>query len=236
MAINLKRYEVQLKSLGSERSLTKGGYAFITTAGSPRLATVYNIAGDVIANPVAFTGGSIKFSVADTINSVDVIFYDENGYAGVIPGVTPGLLRYGIDRNNLNQNLVIPFSYATQTTIATAFDCGIDEIAGVVYRPAAAGVKVTAADSGITLDFGNTADADGYIAAISVASAATVPALVTSATKVGAYGVTSVGTDSRTANRVGVAGQSLFYNLSSGADTAEGYIFIPTTIPLPPLS
>jgi hypothetical protein len=234
----LLHYQFQLSEVETGKSHHKSGKAFITTAGSPQLATIYDKDGTVLSNPLSFTGGNIDFYTASTVTSVDVIGQTEQGYNFIVPSANSGTTTHGIAIGNQHQTVVIPFSYDTQTTIGTSFDCGLEEIAGVLYHPCQGGIKVTAADATETLEFGNEDDADGYFNDISYGSTGVVAAHpYGTATAVGVFGQLVYTADRvDAASRVGVSGKSFTYNLSSGSDTGEGYIFLPSTLPIVPLS
>ena len=104
-------------------------------------------------------------------------------------------------------------------------------------------VLVTASDSGITLDVGllsteTGGDADGFIAAISIASQVGVVSKIAVTATVGALlkeNTTDSGSATapvRTMYRVGSTAVSISYTLSSGADMGAGYIELPYRIGL----
>lgn len=238
MPSNIRHYQTQLKDSNLGKSIYKDGKAFITTKNSPKLATVYDANGTELTNPISFTDGLIKFATLDTVEEVDVFAYTEDGYSITIPNASSGTSDFCLNLQNQHQTLVIPFSYDTQTTIGTSFDCGVEEVAGVLYQPCLGGIKVTAIDATETMEFGNEDDADGYFNDISVATAGVVAAHpYGTATTVGVFGQLIYSADRVDgASRVGVSGKSFTYNLSSGSDTGEGYIFLPSILPMVPLS
>ena len=127
----------------------------------------------------------------------------------------------------------------TDATAATEKDTGLDFTTGMTIMPFTA-VDVRTVDSGKTIDFGllsseSGGDADGFVAAASVATAAVVQAKCAATATLGALLRETVVADAGTASvrhsyTVGATAVSLTYTISSGSTTAAGYMRIPYTL------
>ncbi|MFH1603697.1 MAG: hypothetical protein ABIH03_07300, partial [Pseudomonadota bacterium] len=123
-----------------------------------------------------------------------------------------------VDRSNRQQMLIVPFSIDDQLADATEVDTGLDLISGMVMQPFPY-VKVVTADSGETVDVGtgeavpaDGGDADGFVSLLSLTTLGYV-----------------ADTNGALLNAVEyiAPADSLTWTLTTGSDTAEGYIFLP---------
>lgn len=230
---------------------TAGGYCIVTAADSTAKATLYNADGSSLSNPVALTYGKVNFWTADSVNSVDLFIMTPGGQFVVYRGVTPsGLSQLTVDTQTRHQVAVIPFNIA-DTTAATETSTGIALPTDALVLPMGMAVRTTTIDATETIDVGilsseSGGDADGLIAALSVGTAGTFPAnnVVTvggtetyfSSTTLGALvndflAGSNTGGDVGTANpkayRIDGTAKTISYTLTTGTDTATGYIMVP---------
>lgn len=208
-------------------------------------------------NPVSLTNGLIEFWTADTVMSVDLYVMCPSGQFLVAKSiVASGPNELFVDTNARDQVAVIPFDIA-DTTATTETDTGFDLTANMAVQPDGLGVKVDTVDTSRTIDVGmlaseSSGDANGLIDGVSVATSGVVPATVgysadTATTWVDlasgdqefTYGVliakgTEEGSNSDTDEGfyllqpyVPPGTRSVSYTLSSSADTAAGFIYLP---------
>jgi len=219
--------------------LDTGGFVLVCQAGSPSLQSVLTKTGAAASNPVTINRGKIDFYTADSVTSVDLYGIGPKGEAIEITGITPsGEAAYGISRHRSGVYR-LPFSIA-DATAATEKDTGLDFVTGVLINAAGIGIDVVTNESGKTINIGilsseSNGDADGFLAAISLATAGQVKGTLTNGSAT--IGALLVVQDSANAgDKVpeswkcdGVA-KSLSYTLSSGTASAKGFMNLPFTI------
>ena len=251
-------HEFQIADLFTGENIeTTGGQALVCTQGSPDLATIYDPDNDFAAiagAKVDAARGRFRFATLDTVRSVDLYGFAPGGQAFTRSGLKAKQSpEVWVETNRSDQTLVVPFSIADST--ANVFkDTLLDIPANWLFQPFGNGVKVTALDATETISVGfinagESGDEDGLIAGLSVATAIThlSQAAVTAGTEtyfssctIGAYLVdflagantaTDVGTFNPKVYRTDGTIKSLGYTLSTGSDTAKGYIFLNYKLP-----
>lgn len=214
-----------------------GGFYMVCQLGTAKKQAIYNKGGVQLNATLAFqplANGVMDFYVPDTVNplaGVDIYGIAPDGQFFVRTGVVPsGPNSFAIDRSIRDQVAVIPFALA-DSVAATEKDTGLDLPINAIMSPFAA-VRVVGLESAKTLDCGilstETGDADGFIAAISLAAAGSVAAKSASTNTRGAL------LGGATLDRGGViasTGVSVSYTLSSGTTTASGFIILPYWLP-----
>lgn len=234
-------YEMSVLDPGRAKpqaALATGGKLLVCTAGRTAKATLYNPDSSFAAltNPISFSRGRVRFSTLDTVESVDIYGFAPTGHFISFRGVKPmAENEFFINTRDNMQVAHIPFSYADYTA-ATETDTGLDMPTGAMIVPGAH-VRVTAADSGITLEFGflsteSSGDPDGLIDAISLATAGTIaPSVLLSTATLGALLRSLGGTTPEIAiprdYPIAAANVSLSITPSSGWDTGEGFVVLP---------
>ena len=244
----MRHYQTQLMGTDGLAISQSGGKAYITVAGGTAKATLYTAAGLALVNPVSLTNGMLEFWTADTVSSVDLYVQGPSGHFNVYKAQAPALDTSLVFPKGAFTMMTIPFSIA-DTTAATETDTGFDLPTNGKVLPIKGGVDVLTLDAGITMDVGILASesggsANGLYKAVSVASAVHVtPTVVVTS---GVYASTTKGafiadfvvgtnTDDRGLYNLreyvcnGTA-KSISYTLSSGSDTAAGFIRIPLII------
>lgn len=218
-------------------AVASGGRVIVCLSGRPKKATLLNAdtgASLSQATGLAFSRGKLRFATDDTVDTVDIYGFAPTGHFIAMRGVKPGAeAEIPIETLRYTQMAYIPFSFGDYTA-ATETDTGLDMPAGSVVLPGAH-VRVTAADSGITLEAGllsseSGGDADGFIDAVSLASAVTVAPTLTSTPTLGALLRTLGGTTPDVALPRPypiTTAVSLSITPSSGWDTGEGFICLP---------
>ena len=224
---------------------TTGGQLIATATGAYARSTLYNPDSDYAAisgNVVSATRGKFRFAVVNTglgSPALDVFGFAPGGHFFFVKNVKPASITdIWIDSNKLEQLAIVPFSMA-DATAATEKDTGLDFTTGMTIMPFTA-VDVRTVDSGKTIDFGllsseSGGDADGFVAAASVATAAVVQAKCAATATLGALLRETVVADAGTASvrhsyTIGATAVSLTYTISSGSTTAAGYMRIPYTL------
>ena len=220
-----RKFEFQLQDrpLGSDQAgpsiIGTGGKCLVTAAGDCAKATLYDSSGASLANPISLSAGRGTFYTLDTVEAVDLFILTGEAWSVQLWSVAADELHLvPVDRSNRQQMLVVPFSVDNQLVDNTEVDTGLDLIVGMVMQPFPY-IKVVTVDAGETVDVGtgevvpaDGGDADGFMSAVSVASAVLV-----------------ADTGSALLNAVEylAPADSLTWTLSAGSDTAEGYIFLP---------
>jgi len=162
-----------------------GGSVIICKPGTAQKATLYDPDNNfaVLANPVAMNRGRLRFATVSTILSVDVYGVAGTGNAINLRNVRPGAEGeiYEVTDDPM-QVLCVPL-FAGDYTAATEGTTGLQLPAASLVLPNI-GLRVLTAESSKTLDFGllsseSGGDADGFLAALSLASAVMVKPLVT---------------------------------------------------------
>jgi hypothetical protein len=219
------RYNFQLLDIGTGENISAaGGVCHVSKPGSPDKATLYDKDGAALANPVTATRGAFTFYIDDAQSStVDLYIMAPGGQFIVRTGVAPsGPNEIHVDTRQKRQLAKIPYSIA-DSVAATEKDTGFDvpNPARVLDRLHGAGLYVTTIDATQTIDVGilsseSGGDADGLIAASSVATAG----LVT-----GTNG--ALFSSNAPHKSDAVTGKSISYTLNAGSDTAKGFIMLP---------
>lgn len=254
-----KEYQIQLIDLSTGLALNHAGSVRVTAIGTPTKVTTYGFTTEAAdSSTITFSNGLIKFKTADTVNSVDIYGVTEKGYPIVLKGAKPGgNTSHKLDVNNRLQTLIIPFDIVdSDIADATEFDTGFDLATNQAVLSPGVGVYVETLDSTETIEVGilsseSGGDADGFIDALSLTTAAYVAADVTvttgSNTKFFAAAPTKgvlladfqAGTDVDQDEGMwhekpyvcnGTA-KSISLTLTTGTDTGAGYIILPTIIP-----
>lgn len=220
----MRKYKFQLqdRQLGAFAGpaiIGSGGKCLVTVASDCAKATLYDKDGAALANPISLTRGSGEFYTANTVEAVDLFILTGEGYATQLFSVGPDELHeVPIDRSNREQTLVFPFSIDDQVSNNTEVDTGLDLIAGMVMKPFPY-IKVVTIDATETVDVGtgevvpaDGGDADGFMSLVSVGTSGLV-----------------ADTNGALLNAVEyiAPADSVTWTLSAGADTAEGYVFLP---------
>lgn len=237
----MKKFEVQLYESGPGSMAgpiiqASGGTLQVCTRGTGTKQALLDATGASLANPISMTYGKATFYTADSVDSVDIYGIAPKGQWFSMTVCKEGVIEVPIDVTLRQYVAKVPFSYA-DSTAATEKDTGFDWVAGTLVLPHPA-VLVTTLDAGITIEAGTLSsesggDADGYIDVVSCASAVLVKATI-------ANGANTLGAlfevqDSANAGDLtheshvvtGAAAKSISYTLSSGADTAVGFLILP---------
>ena len=235
----MKHYSIQLIDTVSGKSIDgSGGKAYVAKVGDAQKETLYTKAGAALANPITLTNGKLDFYVADTVVSVDLYVQAPSGHFVVAKAVVPSGESISIDKGRTDTVYVIPFSIA-DTTATTETSTGFAIPTGAMVLPTGVGINVLTADSTETVDLGtlstDSGDANGFIAAASVGSVATVKAsLANGATTLGAllYVQDSANAGDKAPEAdVSMGGKTITYTLTAGTDTAEGFFKLPVQLP-----
>ncbi len=154
--------------------ISSGCLVFVYDAGTKTLSTIYSDGlRTALVSPISraqfATDGKIKFYGPNS--SYDIVVNDDKGNLAVYAGVTPVVHSVAIKRDGTSKVLVFPMIYNSGGTVV---DTGLDLPYKCLVTDAA--VEVVDVDSTETVDIGLLAgetagDADGFIAAISVATA-----------------------------------------------------------------
>jgi len=220
----MQKFKIQLQdrpigAFAGPAIIGAGGKCLVTAAGSQAKATLYDKAGAVLANPVSFTRGGAEFYTANTVAAVDLFIITGEGYATQLWSVGPDEINeVPINRDSRSGVIVFPFSIADQIADATEVDTGLDLVVGMVLQPFPY-FKVVTVDATETIDVGtgevhpvDGGDANGFI---------TLGVLDTA----GLVGDT--GSALLNAVEYIAPAYSLTWTLTTGADTATGYVFLP---------
>lgn len=252
----MKHWKVQLHDLHSGETISAtGGVAYVAKAGLLAQESLLDSTGAAASNPSALTNGKIEFWTAETVVSVDLYVMAPGGQFVVKRTVKPsGPNEIFIDLSDRRQVAVIPFDHADQTA-ATEEDTGFDLPKNAAVQPEGIGVHVVDVDATETIDVGlltgeTGGDPNGFMAAVSVATAGFIAA---------DFAVTAGSTETYfSANTLGVmlsdyivgtdldqdyglghkkphvgdgTAKSITYTLTTGSDTASGYLVIPYVLP-----
>lgn len=252
--INRQRnFAFSLKDVATHESIQgSGGVAFICDAGTPDLATLFNVdTGASLSNPITLNQGHGDFAVAEATTSVDVYILSPTGHFVVHEALgAQEFAEIYVDTMRRDELAVVPFSYASD--VNSEHDTGLNFPLGAEIMADGIGIEVTAVDATETLDVGllsteTNGDADGLVDGLSVATSGFVNAgpVITvgsneqylSACTLGALLRTflagsDVATDVGTffaKNHIvqGSNAVSLTWLLSAGSDTAKGFIHVP---------
>lgn len=184
----------------------------------------------ITTETMTFSDGLIEFYTPDTVRAVDIYYFTEHGYAGVVKGAVPGAVsEVPVDTNNLQQTILYPFNAGdTNATIGSSVDTGIKLGDRAQLLADGVGVNVITADATETLDAGVVStsgvdDPDGLLALVALGTAGFIE-------ETGAAlmpHVTAGGSDANT--------ETLVYTLSAGTDTATGFILLRSQLAQPVL-
>lgn len=234
--MTMYHYSIQLQShVDGGPLLGAGGVCYVATAGGAAKVALKDKDGGAADNPVALVRGKIEFYTANTVNSVDLYGIDGEGHFFVAKGIRPsGPGWINIDPNQRHQCMVIPFSIA-DTTDNVETETGFTLETNMALLPGGVLVDVLTADSSETIDVGTDGsggnDPDGIIDGLSLTNAVAVKAtLLNSGVTLGALLKVQ---DSANAGDavpeayIDSAAEDITYTLSSGTDTAEGFIYLP---------
>lgn len=250
---DIQVHDAQLAQLSpsDDSVITADCLVFVYDAGTKTLSTIKgDEVGTALANPITraqfATDDKIKFWSGST--SHDIVVCHADGSRGSYVGVTPNVHRVTLDRSGADKAIVIPFVF--NDNVET--DTGVDLPVNFLVREAR--VEVVTTDATETINVGLLAsesggDADGFLAAVSLANAGFVQNVAytvgSNETYLSAntYGALiapgSLGND--VATDVGSAffrghvttaatARSVSYTCSAGSDTAAGYIHIIGTL------
>lgn len=230
-----REFRIQLKDMATgEGIVTAGGKCYVAVTAFAHKSTLYDKDGAALANPITPTRGFINFFVADSIEKVDLYIQAPGGEFVVRKNVKPsGANEINVDTDRRIHSLVIPFAIA-DTTATTETSTGFIVPAKAAMLPSPF-VDVLTLDSTEDIDVGTLAsdsgDADGFIDGALLTTAGLVKAsLVASADTFGALlsvlDSANAGDDAPEAD-VSMVGKTITYTLSSGTDTAAGFIHLP---------
>lgn len=250
---NDNKYEIEVKDARSFNAasadglITSGCYVFVYDAGTKTLSTIYADGSRTsLANPITrsqfATDDKIKFWSSAT--SHDIVINDDKGNLAEHLSVTPQTHLVPLDRSHSDKVLIFPM---VSNTGGTETDTGLDlPYKAHVYDVA---VEVTTLDSTETVDIGilsseTGGDANGFIAAASVAATGFVKPFVNTAGSAETYvstayfgdlmGPAAVGTNADKDTGIprgwghvvnGASGQSISYSPSS-SDTFVGFGYV----------
>lgn len=231
MATSRRRISFQLYD-GSQAAAMRGlaitasgGAVMVCTAGSPDKVAITDKDGTALNNPLALTNGSAELWTLATVNSVDLYIQAPGGQWKIVTGVNEGNADIAINVNVANQLYVIPFSIS-DSVAATEKDTGFDlpTYSMVLGRLSGCGIKVTALDATEDIDVGilsteSGGDADGLIAASDLDNLGLV---------IGTNGALFSTNAPHKADAV--TGKSISYTLTTGTDTAKGFILLPVVL------
>lgn len=235
-------YDIAAVDMFTGKAMTAtGGKVYVTSSGGTRKSTLYNPDSGFAAltNPLTPSNGRIRFSVLSTATfgqdsqpTVDIYGMSGEGIAfqkrGVNPG-NPGVVQL----NNLSTDhtLMVPFNLL-DTVANTETDTGFDLPVGSLIDPLGQSIYVITAESSRTIQTGllsseSGGDADGFIAALSVATAGVFrPTMANGAITLGALlqVATTGGTVPVPQAAVISTAVSLSYTLSASSASAAGLI------------
>jgi hypothetical protein len=243
---NFKEWFIKLVDERNGRPIDDDtGVANILTAGNPDEITLTDKFGTSLANPLAFSNGELRFYTAKTVTSLDVSLLTATGYARYATSMSADEHTLKINREQRRQILVLPWLFNAG---ATETDTGFDLPANCLVTDAH--LRVTTLDAGETIDVGilsseSGGDADGFLKAMSIATAGFVNAygVVTGGTNIdfldvtagygalllqsiaGADAVATVGGAARRYYRTDGTAKSITYTPST-SDTGKGFILI----------
>lgn len=222
-----RHYKNALYDIATGESVSTGGTVVVCTAGSPAKATLVDENGASLSNPVTISEGVFEFYTADGVESVDIYGLAGNGVffkrSGVGQGSAGAIM---IEVGKTDNVLVAPF-HPDDYTANTETDSGFDLSTNMVITGFPA-LKVATIDTSETIDVGTDAgggnDPNGFIAALSVATAGVFEAS-------NATGDDNLGAllleDALQHDYAIATAADLTYTLSAGSDTAAGYIYLP---------
>lgn len=238
-------YDIQLKDLATNRAIiAAGGKVYVAAAGGTAKKVLLNPDSSYasLANPLTPTRGKIRFaidSVSPQESSVDLFIMAPGGQFAVVRAVQAGNpTEIAIDLTRRDYLAIVPFDIA-DTTAATETDTGFDFPTGAFIQPDVA-VWIAAIDATETIDVGllsseSGGDANGFGALVPVGVLGALKTTAAGTPTKGALILASVTADAGAAlipeEHEIAAAVSLTYTLTTGSDTATGFIQIPYRLP-----
>jgi len=237
-----RKIEFQLYELGSVGAFAKkmltasGGVVYVAGNGDAAKQAITDVNGTALTNPRALTNGACVFYVPDTVASVDLFIQCPGGQFVAVPDVDESVQDIGVDTTRIHQVMVVPFS-ATDSTAAVETNTGFDFPLHAAVLPTPF-VRVSAIDATETMDVGllsseTAGDADGFINGLVLDNLGLVKAtLLASGDTMGALlsvlDSANAGDDAPESHVItGTNATSVTYTLTTGSDTAKGYIYLP---------
>lgn len=240
---------------GSKHSIDDdSGKLVVLTEDTPDSPTIYSDAVGATAITetagmavLTFTDGRVRFWTASTVTALDLCGITADGRTFALNSVGANQ-QHMIPVNPLGgyQLLVVPFGASDNTET----DTGLDLPSGCILNAQSVDLRITTVDSTETIDVGILAseangDANGFIAAASVATAGQVQLVpqITGGTNIdygstayigallatiiaGADAVATVGGFTSKRYRTDGTAKSISYTGSAGTDTAAGYVYL----------
>jgi hypothetical protein len=242
---------VQLKDVFKGINLNdSGGCVFVCNAGTPTLASITDLNGNALANPIQLTSGLIAFAYSSAASAeqtgIDLYGITAKGYWFEYVGITPGLPNniggpsgpneINIDTSIKRMRMKIPFAVgnsgpAGNCVAGTEFKTGLKlpVPAMVLDRLHGAGVLVTTAQSSQTISVGilsseTGGSASGFINGSTLAP--TSPSQLVIGTNGSFFSSNApYTTDSQSSGTAN--GTDISLTLSSGTTTAQGFVLLP---------
>lgn len=217
-----------------ENIIAAGGSVVVCVAGSPDRASLKTEAGATLAQPLTPTRGYVEFFTDDTTSEVDVYVMAPGGEFVVARGLErSGPNEILVDTYANVHTMVIPFSHADSTAnTETATGFTVPSLAAVLPNVF---IRVVDIDDTETISIGtdstDSGDADGFIAAASVATAGIVKGTIANGTPtLGALlwvqDSANAGDEAPEAS-IAAAGKAITYTTSAGSDTVSGFAYLP---------
>lgn len=234
----MRNFNSQLKSLVTSKAIeSSGGKVMVVTAGGSAKVSLLDADGAALTNPLSLTRGGFDFNVADTVASVDLYIQTPTGHFLVVKGVKPsGDASIYYDNSVSHTTFVIPFDADDQAGDATETGTGFTLVGAVQPNVAIDVVDIDATETiDAGTDSGDSGDADGFIDGLSLATAGYIKATnangaVTLGSKLYVQDSANAG-DDYPEQDISQIGKEVTYTLSSGADTAAGFIVLPQQLP-----
>lgn len=239
----LLEYRIQLKDALTDRAIiSAGGTVFVAQDGTAVKQTLYDKDGGALANPITPTRGFINFFTATTVERVDLYIMAPGGEFVVVKDVEPsGPNEIKVDTGRKQHVLHVPYSVEDQAGDATETQSAFTVPSRAMLLPNPA-VHVIEADATETIDvgtMGTSNDPDGFLDGIAVSGAAgsvTPGTLTNGAATLGV--LFSVQDSANSGDLVpeadvtaGAAADPISWTLTTGADTAQGFILLPYILP-----
>lgn len=239
--VRFQLYEQGALVGGGKSIESSGGVVYVAADGVATKQAITDVNGVALTNPRALTNGSCEFYVADTVLTIDLYIQCPDGEFLVAKGAKVEQIDdLYVDKQNRNQVYVIPFDFAHQAGDATETDSGFDVPANSLVLPTPA-IRVTAIDATEDIDVGlksseTNGDADGFLDSPSLGTLGTLQGLILSGgMTMGALfkrqDSANAGDFVPTAHAVtGANATSITWTLSTGSDTAKGFIYLPVVL------
>lgn len=199
---------------------------------------MFNKQGAVITNPMAMTNGAVEFFVGDQTQSIDLYVQSPTGHFLVKSDVKPEEgAGYTIDTSIRHTLMQIPF-HSVDYTAASEVSTGFLEPANALMLPNPA-VRVLTVHAAKTIEAGTLSteaggDADGYIDAVSLATAGVVKCSIANgaANTMGALFEVqdSANAGDLTAEASVSVAHTITITTSAATTTAEGWLMLPVEL------